>query len=149
MMTKGMYSSATPEWATPQALFDAYNDEFHFNVDVCANIGNAKCYHYFTKEIDGLKQDWAKYNRGDGSTWIRNNCWMNPPYGREIKHWVKKASESKCLVVGLLPARTDTAWFWDYVQGKAEIRFIRGRLKFGGCQNSAPFPSMIAIWRPK
>jgi len=87
------------------------------------------------KEIDALSKEWL------------GNCWMNPPYGKEISAWVKKASESKALVVGLLPARTDTSWFWDYVQGKAEIRFIRGRLKFGSCKNSAPFPSMVCIWR--
>ncbi len=138
-MTKGMYSSNTPEWATPQDLFDKLNAEFNFTLDVCATKENAKCSVFYTKGDDGLSCDWS---------W-GHICWMNPPYGREIKSWVKKASESDALVVGLLPARTDTAWFWDYVQGKAEIRFIRGRLKFGGCKNSAPFPSMIAIWRPK
>ena len=135
MINKGMMSSNTGEWATPQAFFDKLNAEFNFELDVCAAETNAKCVFHFTKEADGLSQIWKPYR-----------CWMNPPYGREIGAWVKKASEANTLVVGLLPARTDTLWFWDYVKGRAEIRFIRGRLKFGGCKNSAPFPSMIAIW---
>jgi hypothetical protein len=75
---------------------------------------------------------------------------MNPPYGREIGKWIKKAYEESlngCTVVCLLPSRTDTRWFWDYILGKAEIRFIKGRLKFGGHKNAAPFPSMIVIYR--
>lgn len=79
----------------------------------------------------------------------KGHCWMNPPYGRTIKHWVKKAYESSLkghLVVALLPARTDTAWFHEYILGKAEIRFLRGRLKFGNATNSAPFPSMVVVW---
>ena len=136
MINKGLFASATGEWSTPQDFFDRINLEFDLQVDVCATKENTKCKVFFSKEKDGLKCDWSKYR-----------CWLNPPYGREISAWVKKASESNTLVVGLLPARTDTRWFWDYVQGKAEIRFIRGRLKFGGCKNSAPFPSLIAIWR--
>lgn len=84
-----------------------------------------------------MKQPWS------------GTVWCNPPYGREIGKWVKKAAEKTCTVVMLLPARTDTAWFHDFIYGKAEIRFVRGRLKFGGCRNSAPFPSMVVIFRRK
>jgi site-specific DNA-methyltransferase (adenine-specific) len=141
MMTSGMYSSATPEWATPQDLFDELNAEFKFNIDVCATPENAKCRFFYTKEQDGLIQDWNQ-----SSTIMSARCWMNPPYGRQIGKWVKKAHDSGCLVVGLLPARTDTRWFHDYIYGKAEIRFLRGRLYFNDGMGPAPFPSMVVIW---
>lgn len=112
--------------------------EFRFQLDVCADGKNAKCKKYISKKDDGLKVSWKKYI-----------CWMNPPYGREIGKWVKKASEHQGLVVALLPARTDTRWFHEYIYGKAEIRFIRGRLKFGDSKNSAPFPSMVVVWNSK
>lgn len=140
----GMMSSAKDNWETPQKFFDKMNDEFHFQLDVAADDKNHKCATYFTKELSGLEQDWSKYLITPGGA-----CWMNPPYGDQIVAWVKKASESNCLVVGLLPARTDTRWFHDHVYGKAEIRFIKGRLKFVGAKDGAPFPSMIAIWRPR
>jgi phage N-6-adenine-methyltransferase len=130
-------SSNTDTWATPQWLFDALNAHYQCTLDVCAVPENAKCKHYFSPEQDGLKQEW------DGM------CWMNPPYGREIVKWVKKAYESSlagAVVVALLPARTDTAWFWDYVYHKAMIEFIRGRLRFGDGKGAAPFPSMVAVW---
>lgn len=139
MNNEVMFSSKTCEWETPQAFFDALNDEFHFELDVCATDENAKCPQYFTEEQDGLSQRW--YGR----------CWMNPPYGREIGKWVRKAYESvvtgECqLVCCLLPARTDTAWWHGYcIKGK--IRFVRGRLKFGGSKNSAPFPSAVVIFK--
>ena len=140
MNTTAMFSSQTDLWATPQAFFDTLNAEFHFDLDVCATPENAKCEQYYTKQQDGLAQKWL------------GTRWMNPPYGREIWKWVKKAHESAnsemATVVCLLPARTDTRWFHDYIYGKAEIRFVRGRLKFGDSQNSAPFPSMIAVFRP-
>ena len=135
MITKGMMSSLTPEWSTPQDFFDSLDAEFHFTLDVCATDNNHKCPRYFTKQQDGLKQDWA------GAS-----CFCNPPYGRQISKWVAKASHYN--VVALLPARTDTRWFHDHIYGKAEIRFIKGRLKFGSSKNSAPFPSMVVIWRP-
>ena len=119
----------------PPELYEQLNDEFHFTVDVCAIPENAKCRRYFTPEIDGLSQTW------DGVVWC------NPPYGRSIGKWVEKASSSKATVVMLLPARTDTRWFHDFIYGKAEIRFVRGRLKFGGAKNAAPFPSMIVVFR--
>lgn len=129
------FSSKTSEWETPQNLFDELNEEFDFLLDVCATKENSKCENYFTKEDDGLSKDWRKYSMK----------WMNPPYGREIGKWVKKASESG-NTVALLPARTDTKWFHDYIYNKAEIRFLKGRLKFGGSKNSAPFPSMIVVF---
>lgn len=137
MITRGLFSSATDMWETPQNFFDELDKEFHFSCDVCATRENAKCAKFYTPEQDGLKQTW-----GGGGT-----LWMNPPYGREIGKWVKKASESNATVVCLLPARTDTRWFHDYIYGKAEIRFVRGRLKFGGGKNSAPFPSMVVVFR--
>ena len=139
MNTEVMFSSRTDLWETPQDLFDKLNEEFHFTLDVCALPENAKCESYYTPEIDGLSQKWSGV------------CWCNPPYGRQIGKWVEKAArerEEGTTVVMLLPARTDTKWFHDYIyKFYAEIRFIRGRLKFGGVQNSAPFPSMIAIFR--
>jgi len=140
MITKGMYSSNSPIWETPQWLFDEYNKTYNFNIDVCALPENAKCKEYFTPEKDGLTCVW------------KGNVWMNPPYGSEIKKWVKKASEESnkgnCTVVSLLPARTDTRWFHDYIYMgiNINIHFIKGRLKFGNSKNSAPFPSMIVIF---
>jgi len=147
-LKKAMFSSATPEWATPQALFDELNSEFHFTLDPCATKENAKCAKFYTKEDDGLKQSWG------GQT-----VFMNPPYGVVIGKWIEKAwvefmspripASNKPTIVMLLPARTDTKWFHNYIYGKAEIRFIKGRLKFGGSKNSAPFPSMVVIFRPE
>lgn len=136
MNTSVMFSSQTDLWETPQTLFDGLNQEFKFNLDVCALPENAKCERFFTPEEDVLAQDW------DGAM-----VWCNPPYGREVGKWVKKASETNGTIVMLLPARTDTSWFHEFIYKKTEIRFLRGRLKFGGCKNSAPFPSMIVIFR--
>lgn len=135
MNTDVMFSSKTDMWATPQNFFDKLNEEFGFTTDVCAIPENAKCKRFFSPDVDGLKQEWTGV------------VWCNPPYGKEIGKWVKKAHDSICTTVALLPARTDTRWFHDYILGKAEIRFIRGRLKFGGAVTSAPFPSMVVIWR--
>lgn len=134
MINKGLMTSKSGEWETPQDLFHSLDKEFHFTLDPCATKENAKCKKFYTKEDDGLKQDWTG-----------ERVFMNPPYGREIGKWVKKAKESALGVVALLPARTDTKWFHDYVQG-SEIRFIKGRLKFSNSHNSAPFPSMIVIF---
>ena len=138
-MDRVMFSSASDEWETPQALFDGLNDEFGFTLDVCATAENAKCKRYFTKEQDGLKQYWTG-----------ERVWCNPPYGREMPNWIKKCSEhvrnGGGVAVMLIPARTDTRAFHDLIYGKAEIRFLRGRLKFSGAKNSAPFPSMIVIF---
>ena len=136
-MNQGLFTSNTPEWETPQELFDELDMEFHFGLDVCASKENHKCSTWFGKKEDGLSQDWSGVR-----------CWMNPPYGREIGKWVKKASEIQGgVVVCLLPARTDTKWFHDYIYGKAEIRFLKGRVKFSG-KGPAPFPSMIVIFNP-
>lgn len=132
-----MFSSKTGLWATPQRFFDKLNEEFHFDVDVCAIPENAKCERFYTPDDDGLKQAWE------------GTVWCNPPYGREIGKWVKKAAESNATVVMLLPARTDTSWFHEYIYGKAEIRFIKGRLKFGDGTNSAPFPSMVVVFKTR
>ena len=141
MNTEVMFSSKTDLWETPQDLFDRLDAEFGFDLDACALPQNAKCAAYYTPEQDALSQPW------DGVVWC------NPPYGRNIGKWVQKAREenrrNNNYIVMLLPARTDTRWFHDYILGKAEIRFIRGRLKFGGSKNSAPFPSMVVVFRPK
>lgn len=140
MNTEPMFSSKTCEWATPQEFFDQLNETFRFNLDPCATEENAKCRKFFTAADDGLKQSWGGYR-----------VFCNPPYGKEIGAWVQKAyEESKkpgTMVVMLLPARTDTSWFHDYIYDKhCEIRFIKGRLKFGGQKNPAPFPSMLVIY---
>ena len=133
MNTELMFSSKTDLWETPQELFDKYDEIYRFETDVCALPENAKCKRFFTPEMDGLKQEWSGV------------CWCNPPYGRQIGKWVEKAVKSFATVVMLLPARTDTKWFHDWCLPYGKIEFLRGRLKFGGCDNSAPFPSMIVI----
>lgn len=140
MNTAVHFSSATDLWETPQDFFDKLNEEFHFDIDVCALPENAKCARYYTPEQDGLSQPWV------------GTVWCNPPYGRQISAWVQRASESAeggATVVMLLPARTDTKWFHDYIYRKAEIRLLRGRLKFGVCKNNAPFPSMVCVFSHK
>lgn len=137
------FSSATPEWETPQDLFDKLDAEFEFTLDVCATPENAKCTRYFTEYEDGLDQSWAG-----------ERVWCNPPYGRGIAPWVARCAgfaavdgQRPQLAVMLLPARTDTRWWHDYViPYAAEVRFIKGRLKFGGHKNSAPFPSAIVVF---
>ena len=134
-----MFSSKTNLWSTPNDFFDKLNDEFHFTLDPCSTHENAKCYKHFTEEENGLLQDWGN-----------EVVFCNPPYGRQIKYWVKKAYEESqkdnTTVVMLIPARTDTIYFHEYIYHKAEIRFIKGRLKFGNAKNSAPFPSMVVIF---
>lgn len=135
-----MFSSKKNEWETPQELFNKLNKEFSFTLDPCATPENAKCKKYYTIKENGLEQNWQ------GET-----VFCNPPYGRTIKTWVKKCyEESKkhnTIVVMLIPARTDTSYFHDFIYNKAkEIRFLRGRLKFGNSKNSAPFPSMVVIF---
>ena len=131
-----MSSSESPEWPTPQAFFDLLDREFRFDVDVCATTENAKCSRYFTESDDGLAQEWT------------GTCWMNPPYGETIQKWIAKAWQSAwagATVVCLVPARVDTAWWWDYCLD-AEIRFIRGRLRFGDGEQGAPFPSAVVVF---
>ena len=136
-LTSGVFSSTTDLWATPQDFFDELNKEFHFDLDPCANADNHKCELYFTKEQDGLAQNWQ------GRT-----VFCNPPYGREIAGWVKKCSKHKGVAVMLVPARTDTKWWQDYIyrNPNVQVRFFRGRLKFGDSNNSAPFPSALVIF---
>lgn len=135
-------SSKTDNWATPQDFFDNLNEEFHFTLDPCANEENHKCDLFFTKEQDGLTQDWGGHV-----------VFCNPPYGKEIAGWVRysyeQSQKQNTTVVMLIPARTDTRYFHDYIYGKAEIRFIKGRLKFGDATTAAPFPSMVVIYRKK
>ena len=140
-INSGLFTSNSDDYGTPQKLFNELNAEFNFDVDVCASADNAKCRRYFSVEENGLLQDWSKFK----------TCYMNPPYGRQIIDWVKKAYETSLLgstVVCLLPARTDTKWFHEYCM-KGEMRFIRGRLKFNDGKNPAPFPSMIVVFRGK
>ena len=141
MKTETLFSSRSCEWETPQDLFDELDREFHFTLDPCSTDDNAKCKKHYTKEQDGLLQDWT------GET-----VFCNPPYGRDIAAWCKKCYQhytSGGTAVMLVHARTDTAWFHDWVYGKAELRFIKGRVKFGGSKYNAPFPSMIAVYKSK
>ena len=129
-LNAGVLSSTTDEWATPQDFFDGLNQEFGFGLDVCATAENAKCDAYYTKKQNGLAQAWHK---------AAAVCWMNPPYGRQIGAWMKKAyeeSQKGVTVVCLVPARTDTAWWHDYAM-RGSVRFVRGRLKFGGGAKTA------------
>jgi len=138
-----MFSSISDEWSTPDDLFAQLDQEFHFTLDPCATQANAKCARYFTKEQDGLSQDWSS-----------ETVFMNPPHSG-IKRWLRKAWEESqkpgITVVCLIPARTDTKYWWDYVMQvwPHGIRFIRGRLKFGGSKNSATFPSAVVIFGEK
>ena len=158
MINKALFTNNSDEWGTPQNLFDELNEEFNFTLDVCATIQSAKCKRFFTKEDNALIQDWSK-----------DICFINPPYSRIQDKFVKKAKEEStkgATIVCLLPARTDTKRFFNYIwdeklhrpKERVEVRFIKGRLKFEGfgnkkgCKhfnNAAPFPSMIVIFRGK
>ena len=147
MNTAAMFSSKTDDWYTPDDLFDRLNNEFGpIVLDVCATPENSKCPVFYTREQDGLVQNWAE---AADQIIPGARCWMNPPYGRAIGKWIQKASREAHLgavTVALLPARVDTAWFHDYILGQHYVRFLRGRLKFGGAKNSAPFPSMVVVF---
>ena len=138
---KALFTSDTNEWGTPRHLFDLIHGEFGFDLDVCANAENAKCERFYSKEQNGLALPWAP-----------SRCWMNPPYGREIGRWVARAkieAVAGALVVGLVPARTDAAWWHENVmRGATEVRLIAGRLCFGRSLTPAPFPSAVVVWRP-
>ena len=137
MNTELMFSSKSDIWATPQDFFNNLNAEFNFTLDPCALPDNAKCSKFYTPEQNGLKQDWSN-----------ETVFCNPPYS-DIKNWVEKAyNEAKrgAKVVMLIPARTDTRYFHEFIYGQHEIRFVRGRLKFGDQKNSAPFPSMVVVF---
>lgn len=144
-MNNALLSSKNMCWCTPQNFFAELDHEFHFNLDPASTDENAKCQKHFTPADDGLKQDWG------------GHCvFCNPPYGKEIGKWVRKGYEESrnpgTTVVMLIPARTDTTYFHDWIFGKAdEIRFLRGRLKFtdedGNAAQSAPFPSVVVVWK--
>ncbi|QHP74115.1 adenine methyltransferase [Bradyrhizobium sp. LCT2] len=140
-MSSTLYSSRTDEWPTPRSFFNELNAEFRFTLDPCASEANTTCPIFFTKEENGLMQDWKNHR-----------VFCNPPYGKTMREWARKcyqASREGALVVLLAHARTDTRWFHEWVYDKAhEIRFVRGRLKFGDGRQSAPFPSMIAVFLP-
>jgi phage N-6-adenine-methyltransferase len=131
------FSSKTELWSTPQPFFDDCDSIFHFDLDVCALPENAKCVRHFTPQDDGLKQAWT------------GTCWMNPPYGRDIGKWMRKAWESSqqgaATVVCLVPARTDTKWWHRYAK-LGHVTFLRGRLKFGDSETGAPFPSALVVF---
>lgn|SRR5690625_1067299 len=133
------YSSRSDNWATPQSFFDRLNNEFNFTLDPCSDKYNAKCSKYFTEEDDGLTKSWEG-----------ERVFMNPPYGRVIGDWIRKAYEESLkegtMVVALIPARTDTRYWHDYVMKADEIRLVKGRLKFGDGRNSAPFPSAVVVF---
>lgn len=142
MVSQALFSSNTEEWYTPQDFFEKCEQEIWiFNLDPCATKENAKCKYFFTKEDDWLTKEWF------------GNVWVNPPYGRAISDWVKKCSDEISrggvdIIYLLIPSRTDTKYFHEYLYQKeqVELRFIRGRLKFGWSTNSAPFPSLLAIF---
>lgn len=137
-----MGSSADLGWATPQQWFDYLNLEFRFTLDPCCTHQNAKCARHYTPAEDGLAQSWAE-----------ERVFMNPPYGREIPKWMRKAYEAArdqgALVVCFVPARVDTEWWHRYAAKASEIRFPIGRVKFEGADAGAPFPVAIVIFRPR
>tara|TARA_R100001510_G_C7639416_1_gene197125 strand:+ start:608 stop:1090 length:483 start_codon:yes stop_codon:yes gene_type:complete len=137
---KTMFSSNSNEWSTPQNFYDKLNNSFGpFTLDPCSDGQNNKTDNYFTQEQDGLSQDWSG-----------NKVFMNPPYGRSIKDWLRKAymegQKPNTTVVCLIPARTDTKYWHDYVMKAQAIYFVKGRLKFGDSNNSAPFPSAVVVF---
>lgn len=140
MLNKNLFSSDSDEWGTPINFYNELNKEFHFTLDPCASNTNHKCDKFFTKEQNGLLQKW------DGET-----VFCNPPYGHKIQLWIEKCYkehiQNNITVVMLLPARTDTKWFHNFIYNKSEIRFIQGRLKFNESKNSAPFPSMVVVYK--
>lgn len=142
-MNKALLSSEKMDWCTPQAFFDTLNEEFGFKLDAAATDKTAKCEAYYTPETDGLISTWN----------VGGAVFCNPPYGRELGKWVRKAHEEArggATIALLIPSRTDTSYFHDYIYGQAEIRFLRGRLKFtdddGNVFDPAPFPSMVVVF---
>ncbi|NFS12809.1 adenine methyltransferase [Clostridium botulinum] len=143
-MDKALHSTGKDDWETPQDFFNKLDEEFNFTLDPCCTVKTAKCKKFYTKERDGLKQDWSG-----------EIVYCNPPYSKRSKDnpgqgaWIKKCYEEgeKTTVVMLIPARTDTKAFHEYIYGKAEIRFLKGRLKFVGAKYTAPFPIMVVVFR--
>lgn len=144
MINKALFTSNKEDWETPQDFYDRLNAKYHFEWDLAASDDNAKCSCYFTRDDNSLEQDWEG---------LSGNLFLNPPYGRELKLWVKKAATTKLKdkqnIVMLIPSRTDTSYWHDYIFNHAEIKFLRGRLKFevdGISGDSAPFPSAVVIY---
>ena len=139
-INEGLFTSGTQEWTTPKDLFRELDAEFHFDLDPCSTHENAVCEDHYTIEDDGLKQNWGG-----------RRVFCNPPYGRKISKWVRKCHDESLkpgtLVVMLVPARTDTAWFHNYIYNRSEIRFLKGRLRFNDGDRDAPFPSMVVVFR--
>jgi site-specific DNA-methyltransferase (adenine-specific) len=140
VISTSLYASRTDEWPTPAQFFAELDREFGFTLDPCATSRNAKCARFFSKADDGLVQDWGT-----------QTVFCNPPYGRGVGAWTRKCYEAAlagATVVLLIPGRTDTRYFHDWIYGKAELRFVRGRLKVGDGTQAAPFPSLVAVFRP-
>ncbi|MBP3521980.1 MAG: phage N-6-adenine-methyltransferase [Clostridia bacterium] len=139
-MNKALFSSNRMDWETPDDLFERVNKEFRFTLDAASSHENAKCKRHYTEKEDGLSKNWG------GET-----VWVNPPYGKELPKWIQKCAQEgrkqNTTVVMLIPARTDTKAFHEHIYGRAEIRFIKGRLKFKGAKTGAPFPSMLVVFR--
>jgi len=142
MNTKTLFSSASNEWTTPKWLFDQLNEEFKFTLDPCSTDENHLCDKYYTIKDNGLLMSWKD-----------EVVFCNPPYSTQLKHWVEKCFrenyENNTTVVLLMPARTCTKFFHSYIYNRAEIRFLKGRLKFSNSKNSAPFPSMIVVFKKR
>lgn len=145
MLNQALFTSNKSYWETPQDFFDKLDGIYHFNWDLAASYLNHKAVNYYTEDDNSLAKDWNK---------LEGNLFLNSPYGRAIKDWVKKASETKLqqnqYLVMLIPSRTDTAYFHEYIFGKAEVKFLRGRLKFelnGESKDAAPFPSALVIYK--
>ncbi|MCS6093931.1 adenine methyltransferase [Lactobacillus sp. LMY-20] len=144
MINKALFTSNKEDWETPQDFYDRLNNKYRFKWDLAASDDNAKCSCYFTRDDNSLEQDWEG---------LSGNLFLNPPYGRELKLWVQKAATTKLKdkqnIVMLIPSRTDTSYWHDYIFNHAEIKFLRGRLKFevdGVSGDSAPFPSAVVIY---
>ena len=140
LATRVYHRSQRADGETPPPVFAEYDREFHFTLDVCAQPHTAKCARFFSPEEDGLAQDWGTHT-----------CWMNPPYGRAIGHWMEKAYRSAragATVVALVPARTGTSWWHAWIAGKGEVRLRQGRITFVGALHPAGFDSVAVIYRP-
>ncbi len=152
-----MFGKESDNWETPQAFYNALDDEFSFDVDVAATAENHKCGFWFTAADDALSFGWAKWAEGLGLV-FPPTCWLNPPYSKCREFIAKAVAEARkgCTVVCLVPSRTDTKWWhahvWDAEKHTprpgVELRFVPGRLKFGNGKNSAPFPSVVIVFRP-
>ena len=140
MINKGLFTSNKDDWRTPKWLFNVLNDHFRFHLDVCSDDDNALCKFNYTLEKSCLEYDWLESN------------YMNCPYGKKISLFVARAHqqwrENDCTTVALLPARTDTKWFHNFIYYDCTIAFIKGRIKFEGGEklSPAPFPSMVVVW---